>query len=460
MSILEYIQNLYFKLTRGSERSSKLKKNVLLSLFVKAGSIICSLLLVPASMNFVNNDVSNERYGIWLTISSIVAWMSFFDIGFTNGLRNKLAEAFGFKDYKVAKVYISTTYVILSVIFLVLMVVLLLLVRNFDISPLLKINMDYESDLKVALYVLIVYFCVTFILRILSVVLIADQRPAYSSFIDFLGQGLSLVAVLFLPSGSDGSLAVLSYSLCIPPMLVWLVFTLICYGKDYRECIPSLKNIDFKYAGCILSLGLKFFVIQIAALIQFQTANLLIARLISMEEVTQYNIAYKYFNVLYMVFMILLQPFWSAVTEAYSKGDTVWIKSSVKRYVQLAALTFVGGLLMLVASDFVYSIWIGNKVFIPFELSAWMFIYIYTMIFGAIFVYFVNGIGALKIQYVSSLISPLLFIGVVFLLVKVFNIGVISILVASIIANFNGLILAPMQYYKVIIKKNKGIWTT
>ena len=113
---------------------------------------------------------------------------------------------------------------------------------------------------------------------------------------------------------------------------------------------------------------------------------------------------------------------------------------------------------MLVFSDFVYRIWIGNAVNISFGLSAWMFVYVSTLMLGAIFVYFVNGIGALKIQYISSLFSPFVFIGSVFLLVKFFNIGVVSILVASIIANYNGLILAPIQFYKVVVKKKKGIW--
>ena len=134
MSILLLYKKIYAKLTGGSVRTAKLKKNVLLSLFVKAGSIICSLLLVPATIDFVNN----VQYGIWLTISSIVAWMSFFDVGFTNGLRNKLAEAFGFGKVKLAKAYISTTYATLSIIFTVLMILLLVVIRFTSMSSLLK----------------------------------------------------------------------------------------------------------------------------------------------------------------------------------------------------------------------------------------------------------------------------------------------------------------------------------
>lgn len=46
--------------------------------------------------------------------------------------------------------------------------------------------------------------------------------------------------------------------------------------------------------------------------------------------VTQYNVAYKYYNVLSMVAAIILTPFWSAFTEAYVQKDTIWMKRMVK----------------------------------------------------------------------------------------------------------------------------------
>src|SRR5665647_2891168 len=75
--------------TKGHERSIKAKKNILASFVIKGLSIAISLVLVPLTINYINPS----RYGIWLTLSSIIAWFSFFDIGFGNGLRNKFAEA-------------------------------------------------------------------------------------------------------------------------------------------------------------------------------------------------------------------------------------------------------------------------------------------------------------------------------------------------------------------------------
>ena len=92
--------------TKGHERSIRVKKNILASFIIKGFSIAISLLIVPLSLNYVKPS----QYGIWLTLSSMVAWISFFDIGFTQGFRNKFAAAKAKGDNYLARVYVSTTY--------------------------------------------------------------------------------------------------------------------------------------------------------------------------------------------------------------------------------------------------------------------------------------------------------------------------------------------------------------
>src|ERR1035437_10668458 len=87
MSRLPEFIKIFF--TEGNQRSIKAKKNILVISIIKGCSIAVSLLLVPITIHYVNPT----RYGIWLTLSSIVGWFSFFDVGLGNGLRNKFAEA-------------------------------------------------------------------------------------------------------------------------------------------------------------------------------------------------------------------------------------------------------------------------------------------------------------------------------------------------------------------------------
>ena len=97
----------------GSSRSIAIKKNIIASLFLKSISILVSLQVVPLTINYINPT----RYGIWLTLSSIVAWLSYFDLGFAHGFRNRFAEAVAKGDMQLAREYVSTTYVVLSLLF-------------------------------------------------------------------------------------------------------------------------------------------------------------------------------------------------------------------------------------------------------------------------------------------------------------------------------------------------------
>ena len=123
----------------GSQRTSTVKKNVIASILIKGISIAVSFFIVPLTLGFVDK----ELYGIWLTLSSIVIWLNFFDVGFTLGLKNKLAESVALEDWDRGKKLVSTTYAIMCMIFLPLMV-LLFVVRS-HVSRLCSIHVIIKN---------------------------------------------------------------------------------------------------------------------------------------------------------------------------------------------------------------------------------------------------------------------------------------------------------------------------
>ena len=279
--------DIFLFFIKGDKRSSNLKKNVIYSFFIKILSIGISLILVPMTIDFVNP----MQYGIWLTISSIVAWFSFFDIGFTNGLRNKLAEALASNNIVLAKKYISTTYAVLSCIFIILMFISILSIPHLNLVKLLNIDTSLESDVQLTLILVVCHFCITFVLKIINFILLAQQQPAISSLIDLIGQALSLFAIFLLKNWIlEGNLFILGLALCIPPIIILIISTIYIFTKPYKNLRPSIHSVDLSYTRDLLGLGIKFFIIQIAAIIQFQTSNIIIARFYSMKDVTIYNI--------------------------------------------------------------------------------------------------------------------------------------------------------------------------
>ncbi len=457
MSIIdsEPVQFFLKFITKGHERSVRAKKNIISSLAIKGMSILISFFTLPITLSYVDSST----YGVWLTISSIVGWFVFFDIGLTQGLRNRLAEAKAKGDNSLARIYVSTTYALLGLIFITVWVIFISVSGFIDWTDLLNVSEIMRHDVTILVLIVFTYFCISFVFRIITTILLADQQPAGSSLIDLLGQFVSLLVIVVLVKTTEGSLVKLGIALCASPLIVLVGANFLLFNGKYRVYKPSLSQVKFSHAKDLFNIGLIFFIIQVAGIVQFQTANIIIARNFGTAEVTSYNVVYKYFGMLYMFSNIFLMPFWSASTEAYQKNDIQWIKNGIRRYNQLNILLLIASTLMLAFSAPFYRIWLGEgKVSIPLALTFWGFFYYNVMMFGGKYVQFLNGIGALRIQFIASLLSPIIYIGIVMILIKHFHIGVYAIFIGSIVANLNGYLIAPLQYHMVVNKKKKGIW--
>ena len=454
--IMVMINKLKNFITQGNKRSVEAKKNVLGSMLIKIMSIAISLIMVPMTIHYINPT----QYGIWLTMSSMVAWISFFDIGFTQGLRNRFAEAKAKGDFQLARTYVSTAYFFIGIIFISIWIILLIANQFIDWGKLLNVNEKSAQEVSLLAYIIFSYFCFQFVFKIISTILIADQKPAKAVMIDLFGQFISLIVIYILTKLTSGSLIYLGLALGVAPTLVIIGANLYFFKSNYKEYAPSIRFVKKKYAKDIITLGLKFFVLQIAAIVQYQTILFLIAHYFDPLQVTSYNIAYKYFGILQMGFMILVTPLWSGVTDAYNMGDIEWIRNAVKKYIYVLIPFVIIGAAMLAVAKPIYDLWLGeNVVIVPFTISLLCYILISTTLFACIFVFVINGIGALQIQFYSSIITSIGFVVLAMLLIKRFHFGVESILIASIVSNLFGFIIAPIQYYQIIVKrKQAGIW--
>ena len=445
------IKNIYKKyIDNGSERTVKAKKNIVILTIYRGLSIAITLLLVPITLGYVDS----ETYGIWLTLSSIVGWISFFDIGLNNGLKNRLAESIANGSVELGKKYVSTTYAVLALVFIPLMIILLFVVPHIDWNSLLKIDAVDNNGLIVSISILLTYFCINFILSTVNVVITAHQEPAEAALIGMIQQILSLIVIYILTIITKGSLIKLCLGLCISPLVVITLFNWLSFNGKYKQYSPSVKYVDFQKVPDLLKLGVKFFIIQIAGIVQYQMVNFLIIRNFGADDVTSYNIAFKYFNALYMIWGILITPIWVAVTDAATRNDFNWIRNMKNKYLKYYLLFVSIAVLMFVVSGFVYELWVGEKVYIPTILSLWVLIYFVIVMFGSIYVSILNGLNELNIQTIACCISPFVFLGIFEFLVDQ-GLGVYAVLIASILANFNAFLLAPVQTHVFLSKKNR-----
>ena len=440
--------------TKGHERSLQAKKNILASFVIKGFSILIGLLLVPMTINYVNPT----RYGIWITLSSIIGWFGFFDIGFGNGLRNKFAEAMAKGEKELARTYVSTTYAILSMITVIIMVLFLLINPFLNWAKILNSSPDMAAELSVLALIVFTFFCIQFVLRLITTILTADQKPAKASFFNLLGSVFSLIVIFIITKTTKGSLLYLGIVLCLAPTLVLTVSSLWFYNRDYKIYSPSFRYIKFSYAKNIMTLGIKFFIIQIATVCLYQTDNIIITQLFGPKDVTTYNIAYKYFGIIPMLFSIITSPFWSAYTEAYYKNEADWIKRSIKSLITIWIIIVMLSIIMLIFSKVIYRIWIGNSIEVPFIVSLVCALFGVIVTWSNIFLSFINGIGKISLQLHLTVIVIFVNIPLAIFLSKYLHLGISGVLLATCIDFLMFAILIPIQYQKIIKNSAIGIW--
>lgn len=455
MQIKQYIIDFFKK---GHERSIKARKNIVASIIIKGASVVIGFLLVPITLDYLDKT----RYGIWVTISSFLIWFTFFEVGLGNGLRNKLAIALAKKDYHLGKILVSTTYAILTLI--ISSIALLFFITNRFIDWTKILNTSDISNSELSLLALIVFglFFFRFILKLINMVLLADQRPAVVNSFGPIGNLLALITIYILTKTTDSSLIYLGLTLSIAPLIVLFIATIFFYSKKYQHISPSIKYVRFKYVKGLLNLGFKFFIIQISALVIFQTSNFIIAQYFGPEQVTPYSITYQYFSIITMLFSLIMTPFWSAFTEAWTKKEYFWIKNTIKNLIYLWFIFVIIAVIMYFISNPFFNFWIGKEkmsnMLISNNLKLLLLLYVLLHSFGGVFNMFINGVGKIKLQTFALLFGTIIFIPTAILLIKYSSLGIESIVVATIIANFYTPFIAPIQYLKIIKKKAHGIW--
>jgi O-antigen/teichoic acid export membrane protein len=423
-----------------------------MSFVLKGISIGISLLLVPLTLNYLDK----ERYGLWLTLSSIISWFSLFDIGLGNGFRNKFAEAIAQKDDALAKTYVSTTFVLLSAIIGCVLVIFFIVNPFLDWGKILNTDAETRRTLSLLALVIFTFFALQFVFKLTTSVFLADQKSSLADLIGVLGSLLSLIIIFILMRIGERSLLYLGLTLSASPVLVLIITWFFVFWGKYAKYKPSLKCVDFKQSKDLIGLGFLFFIPQVCSLIVFSTSNIIITQIFSPADVAVYNIAFKYFSLVTMFFQIVVNPFWSAFTEAYVKQDYNWVKNVVRKLVFIWGISCIGLILMVLLSNIAYRLWVGDQVVVPMSVSVGLAIYVGISNWNNIFVSFNCGVSKITIQVLLSLIAVIFFIPLSFFISS--KIGLAGIPLAMGLSLIHGSFFSPIQFVKIISNKAKGVW--
>jgi O-antigen/teichoic acid export membrane protein len=111
---------------------------------------------------------------------------------------------------------------------------------------------------------------------------------------------------------------------------------------------------------------------------------------------------------------------------------------------------------MLSVSKFVFRLWVGKDVIVPIGISIVMAAYFIIYVRNMTYVYFLNGVGKVKLQLYSSVAGMIINIPLAIFLGR--KMGVAGVLLSSVILNGINTIWTVIQYKKIVNNTATGMW--
>lgn len=430
-----------------TSRSDKLKINIVTGFGIKGLSMLLSLIFVPLVLNYL----TAFEYGIWLTLNSVIAWFNMLDIGFCGGMRIRLQESITKGKDEDSKIFISTTYISLFIIAFIATLVTLLILHFLDLnySSFFKVEQSYQSELSIIIVFTIISFFIRFFLQPISFILQADQMNFVASLILFTENLINCIGIFIISLFTQNSLLIACLIFCISPIINYVIYSLIFFNGKYRNIRPSVKYFRKEHLKSLLSMSLDLFIISISIILLAQVNNIMIVKLFSPNEVTEYNLVYKIFSSISMLFVLVMTPLWSAFGNAYNQNDFNWIErmfNKIKYFYLIILLVYI---VLIISGRYIIKIWAGLDID---NSLLYMFTALYFIIqnYMMIYAYLFNGCGEFKIQRNMAIYGALVNIPIILFLVNIMKLGLPSVLIANTIAIIPSVIIYPLRKKQIL----------
>lgn len=434
------------------EDTNRLKKidnyqrNVAMNYVVKVLGIVFSLLSTRITINYLGNNL----YGLWVTIASVVSWMSSGDFGVGNGLRNRYAEAYAKGDEERQKVLLATGVSTLTKISG------LLLVAGLFLCEILLWFGVLQPELRAPMDITVVFFCFNLILSVSQSVAYGQQKSWYVSL---AGTGMtiaSLLAILLLKMmGVSANLVLFSvvHGLCSIIPNIALIGLLKKQGTNLIH-LGMLQDARKDIQKDIMGVGMNFFGIQICSIILYSTDNLIINYLIGGEAVTKYSVITKIYDTGQNLFSIMLIALWSAVTYQVAQNNISWVKKKIRQLLGIWLLYVMGVIGVSLMLNPIVKIWIGAEAqYYEPAIIILFAVYGITISFSAIFVSVTNGMNQIKAQLIVAAIGAAANIPLSIYFANNLGMGLFGIKLATLIAAILTAIVIPVQVWWILYKK-------
>lgn len=438
--------------TVARERTRNYLRQIRGAVVYRAVAVLASFLAIPMMIRYLGQ----EQFGVWSTLLTVLSWALFFDLGIGNGLRNKVAESLARNQTDEARRYIASGYTLIGFIALSIWLLLITGAHYIPWQTVFNTQAIHESELRQTVQIAASFLLLNFWVGLISALLGAIQRTAFIALGQLVSNLLILLFVFLLSSNTEASIASLALVYGLSLVTVNILLSVWFYRR-HPELRPRFA-LDRQHISPLLTLGLQFFVIQLAVLAIFTTDKMLITQLFGPQYVTEYEVVFKIFSLITFAHGLISAPLWSAYTDAYHRQDFVWLR----RMLRAQTILFLSILIAIPTIGFlmpiIVQLWIGYDLHVSSTLILSTGIFVLVSTWVNIFATFLNGVQKIRLSLTISAFAMMANIPMSIFLATHTSLGVSAIIFGTIAALLPGVVLGPIQTHKILTSHAEGIW--
>lgn len=383
---------------RSNERYRRVALTALASAIAKFVSMLTVLISVPLTLHYLGP----ERYGMWMTISSIIVVLGFADLGMGNGLLNTISDARGRNDQEGIIRSVSSTFFMLAFLAIILGAVFTITYKYIPWIQMFKISSPKAIlEAGPATAVFIGCFLLSMPLGLVQRIQLGYQEGYHTGYWAAFGSILGLLLVLlviYFQAGLPWLVLAMSGS-----QVLALLFNNIQLLSKRPFLYPVAHKASYRTGIKIVRKGLLFFVLQIAVAVAFASDNIVIAQILGPEAVTQYSVPMKMFSIVTIILSMVLNPLWPAYGESIARGDLKWVKRTLYQSLIITfAVTTVGAIILTIFGVQLIHLWTGSQVTPTFSLLLGLGVWTVLSGCGNALAMFLNGANLLKFQVIMA----------------------------------------------------------
>ena len=358
---------------RGRERYRRAGVTASTSYIARGLAILTGFVSLPLTVDYLGA----ERYGVWLTISSLLLWLALTDFGLAgNALVNVLSEAAGNDDRVAARQYTASAFWALVTIALVMGVTSIAAFHLIPWRAVFRVSDAISTqELELTCALVLTLFVINLPLSLLRSIY-NSQQEGYLANIWWIVAGVISLIGLVVVTRFQGALPELVIALSVAPALVVFASAYHVFVRRYPWLAPAPSAVKWACIRRLLKLGGKYMTLQFAALGIYQSQAMIITQMLGPPQVVIFVVAFKVINLPQELTYMGTVPFIAPIGEAKARSDWRWIKGAFKNatFVSVAFGLPLAAALAFFAKPLI-RFWAGPSAVPNSNLILWLFIY-------------------------------------------------------------------------------------